>query len=103
MVSLSIQQFLMLYLWFPLVLLLLFLFLIARFYEKFSGSSTYFRWLLLPIILFGVAVVRYASLDQIAGDLFADLLFGIAGLLVLLFCARLFQLMIWQNKDKPIA
>ncbi len=97
MVSLSIQQFLMLYIWFPLVVILLFLFLIARFYEKFSGSRTFFRWLLTPIVLFGMACVRYASLDQIAGDWLANLLFGISGLIIIGFCGRLFQVMVLQN------
>jgi len=96
MVSLSLQQSLWLYMWFPLTALLVFLLLIARFYQKFSGVKTYYEYLGVAIILFGIAFVRYASLNQLSGDLFADVLFGVGGLILIGFCVRLYRIMILQ-------
>lgn len=54
---------------------MLFLFLIARFYEKFSGQKTYFRFFIVPIVLFGTAAVRSGAgntnIEVAAADLFA--------------------------------
>lgn len=83
----------MLYTWFPLTALLFFLLLIARFYEKFSGQKTFFRWFFLPVVLFGVAAARYASIDQIAGDTIADLVSAMGGVVLTLLCVNLYRLM----------
>jgi hypothetical protein len=80
---LALNQFLMLYTWFMLTGLLFFLLLIARFYQKFSGTQTYFRLFMVPVVLFGVSAVRYASIGQVAGDPLADLTTAIAGLILL--------------------
>lgn len=80
MVSLSFSQFLALYAWFPLALLLLVLLLVARFFERSSGERTFFRLFMVPIIAFGVAAVRYAAVDQIVGDLIADLALTVGGI-----------------------
>lgn len=99
MISLSLNQFLLLYTWFPLVILLVFLSLIARFYERFSGARTYFQLFALPVVLFGMAFVRYASLDTLIGDSFADATMGIGGVLLVVLCWRVFRLMIMQPKS----
>lgn len=91
--ALSLNQFLILYLWFPLAILLLFLLLIARFYSKFSGEQTYFRAFLLPLILFGTGVVRYASTEQMISDALADFIFGAAGIILIFLSLRLYRLM----------
>lgn len=83
----------MLYLWFPLAVILVFVLLIARFYQQFSGTRTYFRLFLLPIVLFGAAAVRYASLEVVAGDVWADVLLGIGGLVLSILCIRLYWVM----------
>jgi len=92
--SLSLNQFLVLYSWFPLAALLLFTILIARFFEKFSGEKTYFRLFLIPVVLFGAGSVRYAGTEHIGGDPFADIMMGIAGLMLLILSSRLYWLMI---------
>lgn len=97
MVSLTLSQFLMLYLWFPLAAVLVFLMLIGRFYEKFSGVRTYFRLFALPLVLSLVSAVRYASLQRVAGDLLADVALGTAGVVLMLLCLRLVQVMILQQ------
>ncbi len=94
----SLNQFFLLYAWFPLAALLFFLLLIARFYEKFSGERTYFRLFLVPLVLFGLAAARGASVEQLNGDALSGLLSGSAGLLLLLLCGRLFRLMLRKHK-----
>jgi len=97
--ALAINQFFVLYMWFALTALLLLLLLIGRFYQNFSGEHTFFRLLLFPIIFFGIASVRYTSVDQLAGDTVADLLFGVAGGLLIVLCLRLYWVMIVRRKD----
>lgn len=99
--SLSLSQFFVLYLWFPLAVLIGILVLIARFYERFSGRRTYYPLLVAAAVLFGVAVVRYAAAEQITGDLLADVLLAAAGLLLGAACLRLYWLMIVQNPTNP--
>jgi type II secretory pathway component PulF len=96
MMAESLSQFLTLYTWFPLAALLLFFLMIARFYEKFSNKRTFFRWFLAPILLFGIAYVRYASVER-ASDTLADLVAALAGLLLIGLCANLYRLMVWQR------
>jgi hypothetical protein len=96
--SLSVNQFLFLYSWFPLAALIFIVLLIARFYQNFSGERTYFSFYLLPLVLFGAAAVRYASLDQVAGDMLGDLLSGIAGISLLSLSLFLFKLMMTGRK-----
>ncbi len=91
--AISISQFLTLYSWFPLAILLVFLLLIARFYERFAGEPTYFRLFVVPIVLFGTATVRYSSIDQIGGDMLADLLLGAGGVTLVVLCVLLYWLM----------
>jgi hypothetical protein len=90
---LSFNQFLMLYTWFPLAALLFLLLLIARFYEKFSGEQTYFKFFTMPIVLFGAATVRYASINRMAGDIWADVLMGMGGVILMVMCLLLYRRM----------
>ena len=79
MAAVSVSQFLTLYLWFPLAFVLVFLLLIARFYQRFAMERTFFEGFAVPILLFGAAVMRYASIGHLAGDLAGDVLMGLAG------------------------
>lgn len=83
----------MLFSWFVLAGLLIFLLLIARFYQRTSGESTYFRLFSLPIMLFGSATVRYASINQIAGDGVGDMLYIVAGTILVIQCLFLYRIM----------
>lgn len=91
--AVSVSQFLTLYAWFPLAILLFFLLLIARFYQRFANEQTYFGLFLLPIVLFGVAAVRYSSIDQIGGDTLADLFSAASGVILIGLCLWLYWLM----------
>ncbi|MEO8611956.1 MAG: hypothetical protein ABI690_28920 [Chloroflexota bacterium] len=93
MAAVSVSQFVMLYTWFVLVGVLLFLLLIARFYQRFSNEQTYFRLFILPIVLFGMSTVRYASINQIAGDGLGDGLTILAGVSLVVQCVFLYHLM----------
>ena len=93
MTALSLNQFLMLYIWFPLAAALFLLLLIARFYEKFSGEQTLFRFFVLPIVFFGIASVRYASINRMAGDTAGDLLMAVGGIILAALCAFLYRRM----------
>ena len=93
MAAVSVSQFLMLYTWFVLAGVLLFLLLIARFYQRFSNEQTYFRLFILPIILFGMSTVRYASINQVVGDGLGDVLTILAGVSLVVQCIFLYHLM----------
>lgn len=95
----SLQQFLVLYTWFPLTALLGFLLLIARFYQRFSGKRTHYWLYALVAILFGAAAVRAASTGL--ADPLADLFYFLAGALLGVLLAVLYTRML-HNKDKSI-
>jgi hypothetical protein len=91
-----LNQFLVLYQWFPLAALLMFVALIARFYEKFSGKRTFFRFYLVALVLFGGAAVRYAGAGKLAGDPLGDVLLGLGGIVLLLLGGHLYRMMLAQ-------
>lgn len=93
MAAVSVTQLLTLYAWFPLAFLLVFVLLIARFYQKFASVRTFFYLYTVPIFLFGAALVRYAGLNRINGDGLADVLFGLAGISLASLSAALYYLM----------
>ena len=99
MTAVALNQFLVLYTWFLLAALMLFMLLIARFYQNFSGERTYFRLFLLPVVLFGIAAVRYTSLQLVAHEMIADLLIAIGGFILLGLSIRLYWLMIYRQRQ----
>lgn len=68
--------------------------LIARFYARFSQERTFYTLYLLPIVFYGMATVRYASINRFWGDVLADGLAGIAGVILIALCYRLYRLML---------
>lgn len=81
------------YNWSVVCVLLFFLFLIAKFYEKKSGQRSYYTAFLVSIAFFIFTTYRYASMiPAITGDVLGDLarfggglILGIFGLLLLNF------------------
>ncbi len=71
-----------LYTWGAVSVLLLFLFSIARFFERKSSRRSYYVLFLLPIILFLGSVLRYLITGDFVGDLWGDLARVIGGVLV---------------------
>lgn len=101
MSPLSLNQILILYTWFPLAALLVFFLLIGRFYQKFSGEPTRFRLFAVPMILFGVAAVRYSSINAVSGDPLGDVLYAGAGGTLLALCLLLYRRMVY-GRGAPV-
>lgn len=91
--SQALSQVFLLYSWFVLSAVIGFVLLIARFYQRFSGERTLYRWYSLPVVLYGLATVRFASIDQVAGDPAGDVLAGAAGLMLIILFGRLYRQM----------
>lgn len=91
-------QVLLLYGWFPLAFIIFNVLLIARFYANFSGDRTYYRLYLVPLVLLGMAAVRYASLGLLAGDLFGDVLLAVGGLVLLILSIYLYHRMMMRGR-----
>jgi hypothetical protein len=89
----ALSQLLLLLTSFALAALLWLMLLIARFYARFAGEKTYHRLFLLPIALFGIAAVRYSSIDRIAGDALADVVMAAAGISLAILSLRLYRQM----------
>ncbi|MGJ3237675.1 MAG: hypothetical protein ACFE0Q_03115 [Anaerolineae bacterium] len=97
----SLHQFLVLYTWFPLAILLAFLLLIARFYQKFSGEQTFYWGYMLVIALYGALFVRIASAGMLITDIIADVISLVAGgLLVSLVCLLAFRMLSQPQHDE---
>lgn len=97
-----ITQVLLLYTWFPLAFVIFIMLLVARFYQNFSGDYTYYRLYIVPLVLLGMAAVRYASLGLLAGDLFGDALLAVGGLVLLLLSIHLYNRMMMRGKKGEI-
>jgi len=97
--NLALSQFLSLFSWFAIAVLLFFILLIARFYQKFSGERTRFLMFAVVIVLFGVATVRYTSLRRVSGDVVADVLSLVGGVLLLGLMVQLYGKMMRSNKE----
>ena len=83
-----------LYSWTILVVILVFLFLIARFYERKSGQRSHYAYFFIPALLFLVASIRYAfGTDDLAGDAWGDGLFFVGGGVLAALSTLLFRLM----------
>ena len=89
-----IDTLLTIYTWIVAVAIVLFLFLIARFFQRKSGQRSYFQLFIIPTVLFLLAGARYAFFeDSYVGDPMADsLLFG-AGVTTIALGSYLFILM----------
>lgn len=57
----ALHQFLLLYFWLGVAVLLLFWGLLTRYYQRFSKRRTFYRLLLLPTVLGGLVSVRSAA------------------------------------------
>ncbi len=93
MSDISLHQVLTLLLWLGVSVFVLFLALIAQFYERLSGQRTYYRWFALPVVTFGAAWLRFAEVDRFAGDRVGDLLLFVAGISLGALCWHVYRLM----------
>ena len=84
------NQLVILYDWFLLVGLIVFLMLIARFYQRFSGERTYYRLFVIPMLLFGAQAVRQTNYPH---DTAGNLLAAVAGVILLSLSLFLYRRM----------
>lgn len=88
----AFNQLIILYGWFLLVGLMLFLMLIARFYQRFAGEKTYYQLFLIPMMLFGVQVVRRTNY---ATDTLGNVSAALGGIILLALSLFLY----WRMTD----
>jgi hypothetical protein len=81
---------LILYGWFVLVGVIVFLMLIARFYQRFSGEKTLYRLYLIPMLLFGFQAVREAKVTE---DWIGHLLAAAGGVMLVALSLLLYRRM----------
>ena len=96
--TVSLSQFLFIASWFAFAGVAFILALIARFYENLSGTETYYRFYGIPVLTFGLAIARYASVGRWTGDWFGDLLTTITGIILTGLCYVLYSRMTARRK-----
>jgi hypothetical protein len=91
----NVNLVLMTYSWVIIAILLFFLFLIARFYERKAHQKSHYQLFLLPLILFLLGALRYNFLfsNNFVGDLLGDTLFFAGGVATSILGYRLLNLM----------
>jgi hypothetical protein len=91
----SINLVLMTYSWVIIAILLFFLFLIARFYERKAHQRSHYQLFLFPLVLFLLATLRYDFLfaSSFVGDLLGDILFSAGGVATIILGYHLLNLM----------
>jgi hypothetical protein len=97
-----INSMLLVYSWVVVAVLILFLFLIGRFYELKLKQRAYYQLFLIPLILFSVATVWYtffardasgAVIHDFVGAFWPDLLYLAGGLILIVLCYSLYRTM----------
>jgi hypothetical protein len=98
----NLSSILIAYSWIVAAILVVFLFLIGRFYEIRFGQRSYYQLLLFPLCSFVVAAVCDAffvneqmgdPLLDFVGVIWIDLLFCLGGLVLIVLCYSLFRIM----------
>ena len=86
---------LMTYSWVIIAILLFFLFLIARFFERKAYRKSHYQLFFLPLVLFLLGTLRYDFLfaGNFVGDLLGDTLFFVGGVATAILGYHLLDLM----------
>jgi hypothetical protein len=95
--TITLNQVLTIYIWFMLAIVLGILLLIARFYQRIAHERTYYPAFAAPVVLFGLASARDASINQIGGDPVADGLWFVGGVALISLCIYLYHLMTMRH------
>jgi hypothetical protein len=91
--NVSAHQFLMIYTWFGLTILVFLMALIARFYERLSGKRTYYQFFGVPVAAFAGATVRLVGVNHVVGDAWADAFLLVGGTTLAALCVHVYRLM----------
>ncbi len=86
------------YAWLLVAALLLFLYGIARFYQRTARERSNYRLFLLPLTFFVAAAVRYAWLGGVTGDPFGDGLLFLGGVSLFAVGSFLDRLMMGRRR-----
>ncbi len=86
------------YAWALVGALLLFLYGIARFYQRTARERSNYRLFLLPLAFFVAAAVRYAWVGTVSGDLFGDGLLFLGGISLFAVGSFLDRLMMGRRR-----
>jgi hypothetical protein len=98
----AINLILLLYSWIVVAVLILFLFLIGRFYELQLKQRSRYQLFLIPLVLFSVATLWYAFiardgsgalLHDFVGAFWPDILYLAGGLMLIALCYSLHRIM----------
>ena len=91
----GINLVLMTYSWVMIVILLFFLLLIARFYERKAHQKSHYQLFLLPLVLFLLGALRYDFLlaSNFVGDPLGDTLFFAGGVATAILGYHILNLM----------
>ena len=82
------------YSWGILGVVLLFLFLVARFYEKKAEQRSYYQLFFLPLLLFSLSAISYGIFgEDFVGNVPGDSLLFLAGAVQTALCFSLYWLM----------
>jgi hypothetical protein len=89
-----LTKLLTLYIWIGIVVLILLLNRIARFYQLTTGVKTHYRLFFIPVSFILLGTVRYLFSEAgFAGDVVGDIFFFLAGVSLALLGYYLLQLM----------
>jgi len=90
----TVGSILVLYSWIVVAILLIFLFLIGRFYEIQFRQRSYYQLFLLPLVLFLAGAIWYIFSDSdFVGVLVPDLLFLFGGIILIGLGYTLYRIM----------
>ncbi len=82
-----------------LAVLVVFVTLIARFYQRFAGETTYFYLFAVPILLFGLQAIRQTNYPN---DPLGDLLAAAAGVSLIALCLLLYRRMTTGRDERAL-
>lgn len=90
-----LESVLALYTWAMMLVLLVAMLMIARFFEIKSGERTHYQLFVAPVVFFLVAGIRYAFFSNVnwVGDIANNILFLCGGVVALIVGNRLLKSM----------
>jgi uncharacterized membrane protein YdcZ (DUF606 family) len=95
----TVSRFLLLYGAFITGAVLVFMYLIARFYQRNTGDRTHYRWFLLPVLCGAVALIHNASNSRPQGDWLSHGLWIVGGVSLLALSLHLHRVMTQGRGD----
>ena len=89
----SAHQFLTIFTWGGVAMLIGMMAFIARFYERLSNERTYFQFFLVPASALLLGALRLASVDLMVGDVWGEIGLFVGGISLTALCWHVYRLM----------